>query len=76
MYASGGPNRCISLEVIFGSLETSLKGRISSNTHAALPKVPITKSCSRGCITRSLAGAVGKIFESNFSHFSPAFKER
>ncbi len=49
-------------------------GLMSSKTQAALPNVPITKSCSLGCITKSFVETVGKPAV-HFIHFSPASRE-
>ncbi len=50
------------------------KGLMSSKTHAALPKVPITKSCSLGCITKSFVETVGKPAV-HLAHLLPALRE-
>ena len=70
----GGSNKVIDLSFIISKLDAIfLRGLMSSKTQAALPNVPIIKSFSLGCIIRSFTGTVGKIFDSNFSHFFPAF---
>ena len=49
-------------------------GLISSKTQAALPNVPITKSCSLGCMTKSLVETVGKPAV-HLLHWFPASRE-
>ena len=56
-------------------LAIARNGLISSSTQAARPKVPMTKSSSRSCITRSLTETVGKPFV-HFSQLVPALSDK
>ena len=76
VYVIGGSKSLKSSSVIAGFFAISLKGLISSKIQAALPKVPITRSCSLGWIVKSFVETVGKVLESNFCQLIPVFNEK